>query len=204
MKKISIERHRKTVIFTSVGLLIIFSLTMLILSYQAVSNGITLNVRTIDKTLGSDKELNLPDGNSFRSGAEGRLDWKPKNIAESMMLITVNNKNIDLLDILGLLVIVVIVNYTFKDSRNGAVFSKKMSRGFMMIIFAIGLTDIICNCIRMALAINYIPYLTHGQFKGIVDFKVLSFSYLIYGLLLLLARIPDSGLELQKETELTI
>jgi len=75
---------------------------------------------------------------------------------------------------------------------------------FLALVFALGMLGLFSDSARLRLADEYVPYITHGQFKGIFSFKVTSFYYMVYPMLMFLARLPKKALELQKETELTI
>ena len=74
----------------------------------------------------------------------------------------------------------------------------------MLLIFVMAIMAMLIGMAKFELAFEYIPYITHGQFQTNIGFKVLSYNYMVYPLLLFLLRIPQKGLELQQEAELTI
>jgi hypothetical protein len=203
MKIAIIETQRRRFVQMAAILLATYTGLFVYTVYDGL-NGITLNVFMRDAKISTNNTRLLGNGNSITVGGLGVLEWKPRSVTESMLLTTINNKDADILDLAGFVLMAGMIYFMFKDSRDGAVFTKAMAKGFMMVIVAIGLTGMMADLVRMELARNYIPYITNGQFSGVYNVKILSYNYMIYGLLLFLMRIPRSGLQLQKEAELTI
>lgn len=168
------------------------------------NNGLILNVTAIGKGLGSYKNQQLTGQNSFVSGVKGDLYWKPGTLIESMLLITCNNDGTDFFDITGILITACVIFFMFKKSQDSALFNKNITMGFMLLIFVMAIMAMLIGMAKFELAFEYIPYITHGQFQTNIGFKVLSYNYMVYPLLLFLLRIPQKGLELQQEAELTI
>jgi hypothetical protein len=200
---LSIKAHKRRFVITMVAYLLAMSALFMIRVYDGVNNGLTLKVRTHGNHLGSYKDQHLTGNNHFISGIQGDLYWRPRTLTESALLITADNKDIDFLDI-RLMIIAVIVIIMFKDSREGTVFTKNLSSGFMLLVFGMGIIGMLLDMAKAVLARTYIPYITNGQFTGNFDFKVITFYYMVYPILLFLLWLPKKGLELQKEAELTI
>lgn len=200
---LSIKKQRAA--FTAgvaVYLLIITGLFMLRV-YESF-DGLTLKVQSLDKKMGVYKDVQLAGSNHFVSGTQGDLYWKPRTLTQSVLLITVNDEGFDFLDIVGLLVIAIVIFRMFKDSKDTAMFTKSVSSGFMLLIFTMGVMGILLDITKVELAKHYIAAITGGQFSGNYHYKVITFYYMVCPLLLFLLRLPQKGLELQKEAALTI
>jgi len=169
-----------------------------------LTQGMTLKVQTYDRKLVNYKHQDLPNGNYFISGMQGDLYWRPKNLSEAILLDTVINGGIDFLDVIALAVIAVIISFMFRGQDDTILLPKNVTGWFLALVFALGLLGLISDDVRFQLADEYVPYITHGQFKAIYSFKVTSFYYMVYPMLMFLARLPKKALELQKEAELTI
>lgn len=201
---LSIKAHKKRFAIMVAVYLVALSALFVTSVCNGVNNGLTLKVRAHGNHLVSYKDQYLSGSNHFISGIQGDLYWRPHTLTESALLITANNDAIDFLDITALLVITIIIAVMFKDSSEATLFTKRVTSGFMLLVFAVGIIGMLTDIAKAELARYYIPYITHGQFSGNFDYKVINFYYMVCPLLLFLLRLPEKGLELQKEAELTI
>jgi hypothetical protein len=199
----SLREHRY--FFSIIIAIYLFALSGLFMqrAYDGL-NGLTLKVRAVSKNLGTYNDQYLGGKNHFISGIEGELYWKPANLAESVLLITANNRSIDVLDIVALFITAGIVVVMFKGSNSSAYFTKNMASGFLLIIFTIAMMGMLLDIGRLYLANNYVPYITHGNFKGDYNHNALSYYLMVYPILAQLIQIPKKALQLQTEAELTI
>ncbi|WP_146166439.1 hypothetical protein ABZR88_15890 [Mucilaginibacter yixingensis] len=173
-------------------------------SHVTLSSGITLKVTNVGPGI-MDKHADLKERGSFVSGRDGNLYWKPKSLTEAMILNCIKpGYGLDMFDIVGVLITMLCVIYTFMDSRGDVVFTPKMATGFKLVIFVFVWEGMLSTVGRDILAENYLPYITNGQFRVNYDYKINSYYFMVLGLMLVLARIPKSGLDLQKEQDLTI
>lgn len=204
MTQVSIKRHRKLILLMSSALMLMFSAVVLYKGCLNFSKGVNLKVQSL-KRMGLPIRETSAVGEVYFSGRDAELRIQPESLLQAILLEPVKNKNIDFFDLLDLLIMTGIMYYMFYDSTDGTVFTKKMSTGFISVIFAIGIIDLFTNIGRDMLARYYIAHITHGLFTSSIDFRSVSFNYLIYPVLVGLMRIiPTSGLELQKQAELTI
>jgi len=192
--------------FTIVTSIYLIFMSVFIISdaNNGLNYGLTLKVAGIGGHLGKYADKQIGNGNHFISGMEGDLHWKPQTFIESLLLIATNSKTFDFLDIIALTAVFVAILYMFKGSDDSVLFTKNLSKGFKLLIMVIALSGMCADMARMEISRNYIPYITQGQFTTFSTFKFPSFSYLIYPMLLFLTLIPQKGLELQQQQELTI
>ena len=174
-------------------------------AYQQYSSGMSLQVSARGGEMIDHTDYHLSGNDRFVYGMEGTLHWKPKSMFQAMVLTCINDKGVDLFDILGLLITAAIIFYMFKDSKDNTPFTKKMAAGFGKLLIALAVTGTACNLGRSMLALRYIPYITDSKFSMYIDYKVLSYHWLaVMFLIPFLSQIPYFGLDLQKEQELTI
>lgn len=198
-----IKKHRTVfAIGIAVYLLVISGLFMMRV-YEGFDS-LTLKVRSLDKNMGVYKDQHLSGSNHFISGNQGDLYWKPNTLTESVLLTTINDQGFDFLDIIALLIIALIILRMFKNSQDEALFTKNLSSGFTLLVLAMGMMGMLLDIAKVELARHYIPYLTGGQFRGNYNYKVITFYYMVFPMLMFLLRIPKKGLELQTEAALTI
>gem|GEM_PF-6056600 len=173
-------------------------------SYDSLSSGITLKVVSTGQGV-IERHTDLQVRGHFVSGREGELYWKPRSLTEAMILrCIVPGYGLDLFDIVALAITMLGIVYTFMDSKDGTVFSRKMATGFKSVILVLVCAGILSNVGRHILANHYLPIITNGQFRVNYDYHINFYYPIVLGLVMSLTNIPKSGLELQKEQELTI
>ncbi|WP_448699973.1 hypothetical protein ACFGVR_22710 [Mucilaginibacter sp. AW1-3] len=201
---ISKSLKKRFIISTVPYLIIMIGLVVFDAGY-GLSNGLILKATAIGKHLGNQyTDVKTVNSGHFISGIEGELFWKPQTFGESLLLSTVNNKDIDFLDIIALILVAVMILYMFNSSSYSALFTKKLTKRFSFFVVTIAVLGMLADVARVEIARHYLPYITQGQFTGYDNFKVFSFTYLIYPLLMFLTLIPKKGLELQEQQDLTI
>jgi hypothetical protein len=170
-----------------------------------LSNGLIIKAAAIGKHLGTQyTDVKTVNAGHFISGIEGDLYWKPQNFGQSLLLSTINNQDLDFLDIIALILVGAMMFYMFNSSSDSAIFTKKLIKGFSFFVVAIAMVAMLADVARVEIGRHYLSYITQGQFTSNVTFKVFSFTYLIYPLLMFLTLIPKKGLELQEQQDLTI
>ena len=199
----SIEQFKKRFIPSMLAVLVLAVLVFVFRCNNYVSSQIVLKVATHGK-LAEQKVHQLPGQQQFTSGSEGELRLKPKTLTEAMLLSCIKKDGFDLFDIAGILIVAVAIYYMFMDSTNNALFTSKMSTGGTIFILALVWMGPIGNFCRDMLAQHYVPYITNGEFEANYNYKPDSWYMIMMSLLLILTRIPKTGLDLQKEQELTI
>ncbi len=184
--------------------LLLLSAVLIFRAELGLKHGLILKVSAVSANLRADKTYQLSGGNNFDSGVDGDLFWKPRTLIESVLLVTTKNDSADLFDIIGAAIFAGIVYAMFSRSDDTALFNKKMLSGFGKLIFAICSFGTLVGIARLLFAFEYIPYITHGQFDTNYSFNGFSFYYSLMPFLVLLFIIPQKGLELQQQQELTI
>jgi len=205
MKTEICKNLKKRFIISAVPYLVIMSAVVVFEACNGLSEGLILKAAAIGKHLGNKyTDVKTVNGGHFISGMEGDLYWKPQTFGESLLLSTVNNEDIDFLDIIALILVGAMIFYMFNSSSDSALFTKKLTIRFGFFVMVIAVSGMIADVARVEIARHYIPYITQGQFTSFGTFKVFSFTYLIYPMLMFLTLIPKKGLELQQQQDLTI
>ncbi len=196
---------KKRFIISTVPYLIIMAAIVVFEACYGLNDGLILKSVAIGKHLGNQyTDIKTVNGGHFISGIEGQLFWQPRSFGESLLLSTVNNKDIDFLDIIALVLVAAMILYMFSSSSDTALFTKKLTKNFGFFVVAIAILGMLTDVARVEIARYYLPYVTQGQFTSHPTIKVFSFIYLIYPMLMFLTLIPKKGLELQEQQELTI
>jgi len=196
---------KKRFILNTVPYVVILLVVVVFEACNGLSNGLTIKAAAIGKHLGNKyTDVKTVNSGHFISGIEGDLYWKPQNFGESLLLGSINNTDLDLLDIIALVLVGGMMFYMFSSSSDSAIFNKKLTNRFGWFVIAIAVLGMFADVARVEIGRHYLPYITQGQFTSHVTFKVFSFTYLIYPLLMFLKLIPKKGLELQEQQEFTI
>ncbi|GAB3936324.1 hypothetical protein [Mucilaginibacter myungsuensis] len=204
-KDLSIETRKKLFVLLSIFYLFFTGWQCYRNAQRSLERGVYLNVNLRANTgLGTYNNHVLADGRgTYTTGTQGELYWRPRSLTEAAMLNVIGGHVADLVDVFTVLVLSGAILYTFKGSRDGAVFTKRMVTGFAIVISLVVLIEVVAELVRLKVGHNYIAYITHNRFSAIVGGKLTPGGILL-PLLGFLSIIPTKALEQQKEAELTI